>query len=169
MDADSGLGLCRLHLLAAHDWVVGDLGTTDLLPSPCLACASRLGVRYPSGWLCAVCEWPLGDVPDQHGALVRVDVVYYIRFGERIKIGTTANPRARLAALPHQEVLAFERGDRMLEHARHTEFAEHRIPGSEWFHVHEALRRHVRILGHGCDDPWRTYARWMSERLALGV
>ncbi|PPG99701.1 ATPase, partial [Rathayibacter sp. AY1H3] len=29
----------------------------------------------------------------------RVDVVYYIRFGERIKIGTSGNPRQRLHRL----------------------------------------------------------------------
>ena len=169
VDDDSGLSLCRLHLLEAHDWVVRGVGVTDLLPSACPACGSRLGAHFASGWICAVCEWAYGDIPDQVGTVVRVDVVYYIRYGERIKIGTTANPRARLAALPHHEVLAFERGDRTEEHARHLQFAEHRITGSEWFHAHDALTRHVEILGAGSVDPWREYARWMSERLALGT
>ena len=41
-----------------------EFGVTDVLPSPCLACGSRLGVRYPSGWLCAICEWRVGELPD---------------------------------------------------------------------------------------------------------
>lgn len=161
--------LCRLHLLAAHDRVVRDIGVTDLLPSACLACGSRLGTHFPSGWLCAVCGWPYGEIPDLVGAAVRLDVVYYICWGARIKIGTTANPRARLAALPHHEVLAFERGDRMVEHARHERFAAYRIPGSEWFHIHDALTRHVAVLGAGSLDPWREHARWMSELVALRI
>jgi hypothetical protein len=63
-EPDSPLGLCPQHLLVAHDWVVRSVGMTDRLPSPCLACGSRLGVHYPSGWLCAICEWKVGDIPD---------------------------------------------------------------------------------------------------------
>nr|BFF13874.1 hypothetical protein GCM10025699_51770 [Microbacterium flavescens] len=88
--------LCDRHLALVADWLAGREehpdGLTDLLPTPCPACGSRLGVRWPSGWLCAVCEWRLGDVPDADLAPPRVDVVYYIRFDDRIKIGTTANP-----------------------------------------------------------------------------
>jgi len=43
--------LCLPHLLEVHDWVAGEFGVTDALPSPCAFCGSRLGVRYPSGWL----------------------------------------------------------------------------------------------------------------------
>ncbi len=84
--------LCTEHLLAAHDWVAGRVGITDVLPSPCLACGSRLGVRYPSGWLCAHCEWRVGAMPAPEMPPPRVDVVYYLRFRGRIKIGTSANP-----------------------------------------------------------------------------
>jgi hypothetical protein len=59
--------------------------------------------------------------------------VYYLRLGERVKIGTTANPRHRFAALWHEEVLAFERGGRALERRRHAEFAVDRLGMSEWF------------------------------------
>ena len=107
--AGAPLDLCVTHLLEAHDWVDREFGVTDLLPSPCLACGSRLGVRYPSGWLCALCEWRVGELPDGPIADGRVDVVYYLRYGDRIKIGTSANPRQRVASLPHDEVLAFER------------------------------------------------------------
>src|ERR1700712_3955949 len=97
VDPSAPLELCAEHLLVAHDWVTKDVGVTDTLPSPCHACGSRLGVKYPSGWLCAVCEWRVGDIPDGEERAPRVDVVYYLRFRDRIKIGTSGNPRGRLA------------------------------------------------------------------------
>jgi hypothetical protein len=167
VDPGTPLNLCTNHLLAAHDWVTRDVGVTDALPSPCRACGSRLGVRYPSGWLCAVCEWRVGDTPDHDPSDLRVDVVYYIRFRDRIKIGTSGNPRRRLASLPYDELLAFERGNRQLESRRHAQFAGHRIPRTEWFDPHDALTRHIRELAAGVDDPWDRYAYWVSREIAL--
>jgi hypothetical protein len=164
---DSPLNLCTRHLLDAHDWVTSDVGVTDLLPSACAACGSRVGVKYPSGWICAICEWRVGDVPDVPVAAVRVDVVYYIRLESRIKIGTSSNPRSRIASLPHDEVLAFERGTRVREQVRHAQFASHRIRGSEWFESHPALLEHIALLTEGVDDPWARYALWVSQEVAL--
>jgi len=124
-------------------------------------------VRYPSGWLCAVCEWRVGDIPDGELERPQVDVVYYIRYRDQIKIGTSSNPRLRLASLPHDEVLAFERGDRRVEQRRHAQFAEHRFPGTEWFAVHDALLAHIAELRAGVDEPWSAYELWMSRALAL--
>lgn len=165
LERGAPLELCTAHLLAAHDWVARDAGVTDALPSPCLLCGSRLGIRYPSGWICAVCEWRLGEVPDRELPPPRVDVVYYIRFGERIKIGTSSNPRSRIAALPHDEVLAFERGGREVEQRRHAQFAALRWPGSEWFRADGELLAHVALVG--ADAPWPKYERWLSQELAL--
>ena len=39
---------------------------------------------------CAVCGWVVGDVPDAELPRPRVDVVYYLRWHDRIKIGTAA-------------------------------------------------------------------------------
>jgi hypothetical protein len=164
-DPGAPLPLCRNHLLVAHDWVDQGTGITDLLPSPCLACGSRLGVHYPSGWLCALCEWRVGSLPDGDAFPTRVDVVYYLRFGDRIKIGTSGNPRRRLASLPHDEVLAFERGGRSLEQRRHGQFAEFRIPRTEWFERNDALSAHVAQLAVG--DPWERYDLWVSSDIAL--
>jgi hypothetical protein len=163
----STVNLCAEHLLAAYDWVARDVGITDLLPSPCLACGSAVGVRYPSGWICATCEWQVGRLPDGDSEPVRVDVVYYLRFDDRIKIGTSSNPRSRLAQLRFHELLAFERGGRALEQRRHAQFAGHRFAGSEWFHDHPALTDHIRSLSAGVDDPWDLYKRWRSEQLTL--
>jgi hypothetical protein len=164
----SPIDLCEHHVLLVADWAARDYGTTDLLPSPCLACGSRLGVNYPSGWLCAVCEWRVGDLPDLDTVPPRVDVVYYLRFDDRVKIGTSASPRSRIAALPHHEVLAFEHGDRRLERRRHEQFAGHRIPHTEWFEQHDALAAHIADLSEGVGDPWDRYAYWVSRELALG-
>jgi len=164
---DAPLALCARHLLVAHDWVVRDYGVTDALPSPCLACGSRLGVRYESGWLCALCEWRHGEVPDGELAPPRVDVVYYLRFDDRIKIGTSGNPRQRLAALRHDELLALEPGDRRLEQRRHEQFAAERFDRTEWFRASPRLLDHVAVLSRGVEDPWDRYALWRSQAIAL--
>jgi len=146
--------------------VPGDDGIDDLLPSPCLLCGSPVGIRYPSGWVCAVCEWRHGEIPDADIAPPRVDVVYYLRQGDRVKIGTTANPKQRFAAIRHEEVLAFERGDRRRERRRHQEFADARFTGSEWFRITPALAAHIDVLAGG-RDPWDVYARWVAAAVAL--
>ena len=164
-DPAAPLGLCAAHLVEAHDWVAEEAGVTDLLPSPCLACGGRVGLRFPSGWLCATCEWRVGEFPDGSDRPT-VDVVYYVRQRERIKIGTSGNPRGRLAALHFDEVLAFERGDRRVEQRRHAQFAAHRFPRTEWFAVHDELLEHIAELSAGVDDPWDAYALWVSREVA---
>jgi hypothetical protein len=158
--------LCTAHLAEVTDWAGDEFGTPDVLPVACPACGSRTGVRYPSGWVCAACEWRLGEAGDPGLPPPRVDVVYYIRFGDRIKIGTTANPRQRLARLWHDELLAFEQGDRLVEHRRHEQFAEARRGRSEWFTATPALEEHVRALSAGVEDPWLRYTRWLGEAAA---
>lgn len=158
--------LCARHEAAASEWAHRSYGVTDVLPSPCRLCGSRLGVRWPSGWLCAVCEWRHGDLPDDDLPPPRVDVVYYLRFDDRVKIGTTANPRQRLAALRHDELLAFERGGRTVERHRHGQFAADRYPRTEWFRLSDPLRAHIDVLSRS-GEPWDLLARWTSEALAL--
>lgn len=69
-------------------------------------------------------------------------VVYYIRFGDRVKIGYTTNLRQRLHNLPHDEVLATEIGTMADERARHRMFADLRVTG-EWFRYEEPLISHI--------------------------
>lgn len=176
-DGAAAVPLCGVHHESVIDGAgvdsagVAPRGIEDVLPGPCLLCGSRVGVRYPSGVVCAVCEWRWGDVPDGDLAPPRVDVVYYLRMqdasGDRIKIGTTANPRQRLAAIAHQDLLAFERGDRTVERRRHAQFAATRYPGTEWFRTTPELLTHVDVVAAGIGDPWELLARWRSEALAL--
>lgn len=136
---------------------------THALPGPCALCGGDAGIRNEDLWCCAACGWRYGDVPDADLPLPRVDVVYYIRFDERVKIGTSSNPRRRLSALRHDELLAFERGGRSLEQQRHRDFASVR-EGGEWFTLTAALRAHVSHLRHE-GEPWVLYARWLSAAL----
>ncbi len=161
------MALCERHAAAASEWFDAENGVTDVLPSPCVLCGSRLGVRYRSGWLCAVCEWRHGEVPDGELPPPRVDVVYYLGYADRVKIGTTANPRQRLAAIWHEDLLAFERGDRALERRRHAQFADERYERTEWFRLTDRLHRHIAVLSAGADDPWALHARWVSEAVGL--
>jgi len=158
----SSLRLCLTHLLEAHDEVDAEFGVTDLLPSPCAFCGSRLGVRYPSGWLCAVCELRVGEPPPEDARTARVDVVYYLRFRDRVKIGTSATPRRRLAAIMHEELLAFEPGDRHVEHQRHVEFADVR-EGGEWFSLTGDLASHIADVRSRIGEPWAAYDRWLGD------
>jgi hypothetical protein len=136
------------------------------LESPCRVCRSHSGVRTDTGWVCAVCGWRVGDYIDPGLPLPRVDVVYYLRLDERVKIGTTHNPRQRFGALKHEEVLAFELGGRTVERRRHTEFVDDRLGTSEWFALSPRLRTHIDAIAEG-RDPWHVHARWLADALAV--
>jgi len=130
------------------------------LPGGCILCGATSGVRCSDGWHCTVCDWRVGDAPDADLPPPVVEVVYYIRFADRIKIGTSRQPRRRLSVLWHDELLAFERGGRAVERRRHEQFA-HLREGGEWFCADPALLAHVAALP-GAVAPWDAYARWVS-------
>lgn len=133
------------------------------LPGPCTLCGGAHGRRVAGSWVCAACGWRYGDVPDSDLPLPRIDVVYYLRFDRRVKIGTSMRPRQRLGSIRHDELLAFERGGRQLEQQRHREYA-HIREGGEWFTLTRELRSHIKALQAG-GDPWQLHARWLSEAL----
>ncbi|MBT2486024.1 GIY-YIG nuclease family protein [Microbacterium sp. ISL-108] len=136
---------------------------SKLLPGPCTLCGHLSGTRVGEAWLCDACGWRYGDVPDTDLPLPQVEVVYYLRFDTRVKIGTSRRPRQRIASIRHQELLAFERGGRSVEQQRHREFASAR-EGGEWFTLNDEVRAHVgRVRAVG--EPWQLYARWLSEAL----
>ena len=164
---DTPVSLCERHVALAGEWAGREFGTTDLLPSPCRLCGARLGVHYPSGWLCAVCEWRHGELVDAELPPPRVDVVYYLRFEDRVKIGTTSNPRQRMAAIWHEDLLGFERGDRRLERRRHEQFDDERFDRTEWFRLSARLLEHIDASEVAVEEPWDRYLRWMSEAVAL--
>lgn len=98
-------------------------------------------------------------------------IVYYIRRGDLIKIGTTADPARRFAALLPDEILAFEPGGRNEETYRHRQFIHLRGRGENFRQAPELLE-HIRAVRemYGNPDPsWSTIAnhrasRWASEQ-----
>ncbi|WP_164233795.1 GIY-YIG nuclease family protein [Microbacterium hydrocarbonoxydans] len=133
---------------------------TPALPSPCWLCGHVDGVREGSAWVCGWCGWPHADSPDWELPRPVVEVVYYVRYDRRVKIGTSRRPRQRLASIRHDELLAFERGGRSLEQQRHRDFAALR-EGGEWFTLTGDLAGHIAVLREE-GDPWRLHARWLS-------
>lgn len=76
----------------------------------------------------------LGDVADIYGR-AHAPVVYFIRNGERVKIGTSQNLRRRVEALclRTEDVLLVLHGDQRYEREMHVRFASVRIGNTEWF------------------------------------
>jgi hypothetical protein len=114
--------------------------------------ARRADVPLPS--------WTLDGEPDidmlsfvtacvaagREAAGLREDLVYYILFGSRIKIGISSSLRSRLDSLPRGvRVLATEPGGRDVERQRHGQFADCRA-GGEWFRPTRALLTHIARL-----------------------
>ncbi len=137
--------------------------TNATLPDPCLLCGRLDGRRANGGLVCAWCGWHVGDVPDHDLPRPVVEVVYYLRYDRRVKIGTSRRPRQRLSNIRHDELLAFEPGGRAVEQARHRQFADIR-EGGEWFTLTRQLDAHIAAL-RATDDPWQLYARWISAAL----
>lgn len=74
-------------------------------------------------------------------------VVYYLRIGDHIKIGTTYRLDERVKAYPPGvRVLATEVGDRSVEGRRLRQFNEYLAYGREWFHPGARLLDHIAAL-----------------------
>ncbi|WP_412079027.1 GIY-YIG nuclease family protein [Streptomyces xanthophaeus] len=96
----------------------------------------------------------------------RRNIVYYVKRGDLIKIGTTGSPVKRFEALMPDEILAFEPGNADLEAKRHLQFADSRATRrSEYFQPSDQLTAHIKALRaeHGAPDPeWRSVATMRS-------
>jgi hypothetical protein len=72
-------------------------------------------------------------------------IVYYMRIGNRVKIGWTGNLKSRMKSINPEELLATEPGTRDKERQRHKQFEHLRVHG-EWFAMEESLLSHIDIL-----------------------
>jgi hypothetical protein len=72
-------------------------------------------------------------------------VVYYMRIGNRVKIGTTRHLADRLAVFQPEELLGTEPGGRDVEQRRHNVFAEYHV-NNEWFAYGPRLAEHIAGL-----------------------
>lgn len=97
----------------------------------------------------------------------RTDVVYYIAFGDRIKIGTTANLPGRMKVLPHDQLLAIEPGNQSRERQRHSQFSRLLIPGQqEWFRADADLVAHATAVRAKFGPPMGAWRAWSTRASA---
>lgn len=98
----------------------------------------------------------------RHASPDRRSIVYYVKRGDLIKIGTTSAPVKRFEALMPDEILAFEPGDATLETRRHLEFSDCRVTKrGEYFRPSERLTAHIKAVRgeHGePDSEWASVA-----------
>lgn len=91
--------------------------------------------------------------------------VYYVRMGDRVKIGYSTNMRQRLAAfrLTEDSVLATEPGGRELELERHRQFADERVGRIEEFNPSRRLLAHIDSIRREHGEPKiTTYVKVVS-------
>lgn len=72
-------------------------------------------------------------------------IVYYVRFRDAVKIGTSISPANRLGGLPWDELLAVEPGGRAVEQLRHAEWESLRLNG-EWFELNDVLAEFIESV-----------------------
>lgn len=130
-DPDSSIGLCHYHLCSACHFdlqkIKDKVKMANTLP---------FGTYKPSD--------PYRDC-----------VVYYIDFGQRIKIGTTTNVKKRMREFcqPKSALLAVEPGSYDRERQRHEEFAKLRLERTELFDKGEDLMSHIKLVRDTFGDP----------------
>lgn len=170
---DSTIGLCERHWYQA----IEDRGSYDTVEQPvrCPECGVRSMYRLKGTdiFVCEIEECKRAPYrpsrppvkmtlspprPSQFIEPPRDEVVYYLAFGERIKIGTSRNLPQRLKSIYHDKVLAIEPGGVSLERRRHAEFRADRVDGQrEWFHVTDRLLAHVKALRAQHGEPVQAY------------
>lgn len=114
--------------------------------------------QYPNRDLTSPVSQRKSFVP---GAGRRPWVVYYIRMGERVKIGRTSDlvTRMRTFYAQPEQLLAVEPGviieglDR--ETQRHHEFAKWRVPGTELFEMSPEVTSHIDVVRATFGEPTR--------------
>lgn len=96
--------------------------------------------------------------------------IYYLRVGERVKIGHTTNLDQRLAAYPPDSVLlALHPGTRAREKQLHEQFSVLKRLGREWYAPHPAIDVHVAevLAEHGSPHKLLAEAREHAKALAM--
>ncbi|NWF25256.1 hypothetical protein HW130_03085 [Streptomyces sp. PKU-EA00015] len=98
----------------------------------------------------------------RHAKPERLSIVYYVRRGDLVKIGTTSNPVARFISLMPDEIMAHEPGGHDLEMTRHRQFAADRVAKKgEYFRQSQRLLAHIAAVRelHGAPDiSWSSVA-----------
>ena len=96
-------------------------------------------------------------------------LVYFVRLGNRVKIGYSTNLAARVAGLslaPRFVVLTLD-GDRTLEGRLHHRFADERERGTEWFVASKRLLAYIEEQRAGQSGQNHLRAVQEAERIVL--
>lgn len=88
----------------------------------------------------------------------RTSIVYYIRFRDAVKVGTSIDVAQRLTNHPWEELVGIEPGGRTLEAKRHKQLRSARLDG-EWFELTDEVREFIEGVNE-------VNARWYSEVFA---
>ena len=109
-------------------------------PTPLPEPAKPQKLRDPAGPVGEEIE-DIDDLFGQHHA----PVVYFLRNGTRVKIGTTRNLRPRIArlALRPDNVMRVEHGDQDYEQSLHARFDDYRVGNTEWFELRGELAAYL--------------------------
>lgn len=91
-------------------------------------------------------------------------VVYYMRMGGLVKIGTTASIVQRYETIQPQGVMAIEFGSYELEAERHRQFG-HLHDHGEWFRLADDLGVHIADLREHFAEAGTTVEEWLAQRL----
>jgi hypothetical protein len=75
---------------------------------------------------------------------LRPGFLYFIRLGDRIKVGYTENVDRRLTGLPHEELLGVIPGTLEDEKAWHALLADYRAAGREWYRAAPEVLTQIR-------------------------
>ena len=88
------------------------------------------------------------DIAGDQSLWNAASVVYFIQWGDRVKIGYTSDLKKRLKSLtfsPDAVLLAIP-GDRAAELAIHHRLAKYRFPRTEWFEMSEEVLDYIDYL-----------------------
>ncbi|MGW1532313.1 GIY-YIG nuclease family protein [Streptomyces aureus] len=93
---------------------------------------------------------PVGEEIEDIGELLtaaHAPVVYFLRNGSRVKIGTTRNLRRRIAglALRPDDAIRVEHGGVDYEQSLHARFDVHRVGNTEWFELRDDLAAYLGL------------------------
>lgn len=95
----------------------------------------------------------------------RTSVVYYMQFGQTVKIGFSTSLRKRVESLRPDAVVAIEPGRRGDEFGQHVRFAAKRLHG-EFFQLDRELIDHINMLREMYGDPMHTFDLWSAQAAA---
>lgn len=89
---------------------------------------------------------PTGQVPGRGGASAASQgIVYYVRLGNRVKIGFSTDFVSRMSVVPHESILFTKPGTLADERLEHKRFAHLRTSG-EWFQADPELMAYITDL-----------------------